>query len=280
MTQPREWLTRPGGIADRLTQVRDAAGMSGKQLADQVGWAPSKVSRIEKGKQMPTAADVDVWARACDTTAEVEQELLTLLAEAQDAQRNWRRRLRLGHAEDQARYVDMVEASSTVRHFETVYVPGLLQTPEYVRRIMTESYRMHRADPSDLDEAVRQRMLRQRFLYDPSKRFEFLLAEPVLRWRLIPPAAMRGQLDRLQTVIGVENIRFGILPFGSELSTTPQNSFVMYDDLAVVESYVDEREYSGEDAEGLLEILDAFWDVAATGDQARRLIVAAADALP
>lgn len=280
MNQPREWLTQLGGIAEQLSRLRDAAGLSGKELAETLGWAPSKVSRIEKGRQMPSAADVDAWARAVGVDASAERELLDLLAEAQDAQRSWRRRLRLGHAADQARYTDLVEASTTTRHFETVYVPGLLQTPEYARRILTESYRLHRLDPTDLEDAVRERMARQRWLYDPSKRFEFLLAEPVLRWRLCPTVVMRGQLDRLQTVIGVDNIRFGILPLDVEIATTPQNSFVMYDDLVLVESFTDEKEYTGEDAERYVEVFEAMWAEAATGPDARRLIVAASNALP
>ncbi|MEV0810896.1 Scr1 family TA system antitoxin-like transcriptional regulator [Micromonospora sp. NPDC050200] len=48
------------------------------------------------------------------------------------------------------------------------------------------------------------------------------------------PDVMRGQLDRLQTVVGVPNIRFGILPLGVQLAITPQNSFQMYDDIAIV----------------------------------------------
>ncbi|MEU5724423.1 helix-turn-helix transcriptional regulator [Micromonospora sp. NPDC047738] len=35
------------------------------------GWAPSKVSRLENGRQMPAPADLYAWARACgaDDTA-------------------------------------------------------------------------------------------------------------------------------------------------------------------------------------------------------------------
>ena len=42
------------------------------------------------------------------------------------------------------------------------------------------------------------RLARQRYLYEPGKRFEFLLTEAVLRFLITPPDVMRGQLDRLQ----------------------------------------------------------------------------------
>ncbi|MFF5176622.1 Scr1 family TA system antitoxin-like transcriptional regulator [Micromonospora sp. NPDC000316] len=85
-----------------------------------------------------------------------------------------------------------------IRHFETVYVPGLLQTADYARRILTEMVELHNLDIADVDAAVASRMQRQHLLYDTSKRFEFLLAEPVLRWLLCPAEVMRGQLDRRQ----------------------------------------------------------------------------------
>lgn len=279
MNQPHEWLTQPGGIAERLGALRDAAGLSGKELADTLGWAPSKVSRIEKGRQTPSAADLDAWARACNATGEDERELLDLLEEVQSAHRDWRRRLRLGQAGTQAGYNERVRQATLIRHFETVFVPGPLQTADYARRVLAESLRRHRSEVNDLDEAVNQRLLRGRWLHDAGKRFEFLLAEPVLHWRLCPPDAMREQLDRLQTVIGLSNIRFGILPADVTLETPPEHAFVMYDDVALVEMFVGEKEFLGEDAERYAEVMDLLWAEAETGAGARQLIVKAAGAL-
>ena len=42
----------------------------------------------------------------------------------------------------------------------------------------------------------------------------FFSLSPVLRWLVCPPGVMRTQLDRLQTVIGLERIRFGNHPNG------------------------------------------------------------------
>src|SRR6185369_6735029 len=106
-------------------------------------------------------------------------------------------------------------------------------------------------DVQDVDMAVATRLQRQQLLYDPSRSFEFLLAEPVLRWLLVPANIMRGQLDRLQTIIGVPNIRFGIVPMGVELTAIPQNSVVLYvgsETVAAVETFVAESFYRGDDA--------------------------------
>lgn len=120
-------------------------------------------------------------------------------------------------------------------------------------------------------------------LYDPTKQFEFLLGEPVLRWLICAPAVMREQLDRLQTIVSLDRIRFGIVPMGVEIPWTPQNSFQLYvsdDPIAVVESFVGETFVRDEDEVNAYgRAMDRLWEQAVTGDQARRLIIAATEAL-
>src|SRR6185437_14379074 len=60
----REWLNRPGGLAERLQRMRKAAGLTGDQLAVRLGWTRAKVPKIENGRQMPTEADIKAWAEA------------------------------------------------------------------------------------------------------------------------------------------------------------------------------------------------------------------------
>ncbi len=280
MNPIEEWLTQPDGLAERLRALRDHAGLSGKDLAEAVSWHPSKVSKIENGKQMPTAGDLGVWARACGASPDDEQELLRRLDEVQATHRDWKRRMRRGQAGVQAGYNQLVEDARLVRHFETAYVPGLLQTPEYARAVLEEQVRLHDLVVEDVDEAVATRMQRQRHLYDPGKTFEFLLAEPVLRWLLCPADVMRGQLDRLQTAVGMPRVRFGVLPLGVQLATTPQNAFQLYDDLAMVETFIGEAAHRDDDAAAYARALDLLWADAATGEDARRLIVRAAEDLP
>lgn len=280
-TNPVEdWLSRPGGLAARLRDTRKQAGLSGKALASAAGWAPSKVSRIENGIQVPSDADVDEWVRLCSADADTARDLVALLRGVQNARHDWRRRLRRGQSGVQADYNRLVAESGFIAHFETVYVPGLLQTADYIRRVLSEIVGLHRLDINDVENAVAVRMERQRFLYDQGKRFEFLLAEPVLRWMLCPPGQMRAQLDRLHTVIGMSNVRFGILPLGVRLETTPQNSFQIYGNLAIVETFVGETVHTDEEAVEYVKMLELLWAEAAEGDEARRLVMEAARCLP
>lgn len=175
-----DWLTRPDGLAPRLQALRTDAGLTGTDLADRAGWHQSKVSRIETGKQLPSVLDIRTWAGLCDATDIEAQELLDLLGDVQAVHLDWKRRTGRGQVAVQASYSELVEGSKLIRHFETAVVPGLLQTSEYARCIAVEAASIHGTD-DDPDQVVAAKLQRQRFLYDSTKQFEFLMAEPVLR---------------------------------------------------------------------------------------------------
>lgn len=281
MDQQKQWLTKPGGLADRLGELQDAAQLNGKDLAERLGWDPTKVSRVRNGRIKPSPSDVVAWAEAVAAGPDVAKELLALLEEIERSRRDWRLKMSRGQVAVQAAHNDWAARSSVIRYFDTAYIPGWLQTREYVRRVLDEMVTLHGLKIDDVDAAVTKRLQRQQMLYDTSKRFELLVAEPVLRYLLVSPQLMRAQLDRLQTVVDLDNVRFGIVPMGVRLATTPQNSFQIYDDYVVVETFAGEDEPDDEAVTAkYMRAMDLMWEEAATGSDARRLIVAAADALP
>jgi transcriptional regulator with XRE-family HTH domain len=277
----KEWLTQPEGLATRLRALRAQAGLSGKELAGANGWQQSKVSRIEHGDQKTSVADIEAWARTCGADAETVRELLAMRTEAQVWNATFRSRMASGQAPVQRSYTDLARSSGLIRHYETTFIPGPLQVPEYAHHVLTAMKTLHETI-DDVDAAVEERMQRAQMLYDPGKRWEFLLAEPVLRWLLCPPAVMRTQLDRLQTVIGLERIRFGIIPMGVELAVAPQNTVEIYtngETIAVAETFIGETWFRDDEALAYGRAMDMLWDEAAEGDRARELITSAASML-
>jgi transcriptional regulator with XRE-family HTH domain len=278
-----EWLTRPEGLGTRLRTVRVQAGLTGKQLAKACGWQQSKVSRIETGKQMASPADIRAWCQVCGAGDGTTDALLGELREARTVlATTFRSRMAAGQANVQQTYNDLVQGATLIRHFETVFVPGLLQVEGYARRVFTEMIELHQLEVEDVDAAIAVRMQRQQFLWDPGKRFEFLLAEPVLRFLLAPPAVMRAQLDRLQTVIGLDRVRFGIVPLGTVLTRTPQASVQIYEGtelIAVTEDFSGET-WHRDNAAAYARGIDRMWEEAVEGEAARQLIIRAARDLP
>lgn len=268
-----------GVLADRLRSLRRRSGLSGKDLAVRLGCHPSRISRLEHGRQLPSAGDLRTWADACLASGNEYAELREMLRRAEAVHRDWKRRMRQGQGPVQADYNQLVAGSRSVRHFEIAWIPGLVQTPEYARQVFREQADLHGLDVHDEDVAVDVRMARKRHLYDPAKRFEFLVAEPVLRWRVCPADILDAQLDELVSVADLPNVRIGVLPLDRALATTPQNAFQIYDDLTVVETFTAETYYDRATSAAYQRILERLWRDAMIGDEFRLLIRSAQRAL-
>jgi transcriptional regulator with XRE-family HTH domain len=223
-------------LGQRLRELRQQARLSGRRLADELSWPPSKVSKLENAHQTPSDDDIRDWTRATNGQAETEALLASLhTLEVQHAE--WRRVLRAGMRPHQNELAELDQKTRLFRAFEATVIPGLLQTAEYARARFAEGSRVLRL-PNDIDEAMRGRIRRQEILYRPDKRFHFVLTEAALRMRLCPPEVMLGQLDRLVTFSALPNVRLGIIGFETRYATSPWHGFWLYDnDRVLVETY-------------------------------------------
>jgi transcriptional regulator with XRE-family HTH domain len=266
-------------LAERLFQLRKEAGLTGDQLAATLGWdkaGRTKVSKIENGRQVPTPAEVTGWANAAGHPEQAD-ELLDLLAELVTVHTQWRRRLREGQAVVQQDIDRRTRAATRFRNVEIALIPGLLQTSGYARAIGMMVSAVY--GTRDLDAYVQARMQRQDVLYDPSKVFEFIIAEAALRSLPCPKQVMLGQLDRLLS-LGLENVTLGILPQGAELTVLPFSSFLLLDDDLTIETWAGKiEEHAGEQVAVSHRIFGMLMAEALTGDEARRLIMAVAEGL-
>ena len=219
-------------LGKRLRELRQAAGLSGRQLAESLSWPPSKVSKLENGRQTPTDDDIRVWTRTTDGESETEALLASLhTLEVQHAE--WQRILRTGLKPRQQTLAEWDQRTRLFRAFEATVIPGLLQTAEYARFRFAESIRRLKL-PNDINEAVAARVQRQEILYRPDKQFHFVLTEAALRLRLCPPAVMLGQLDRLVSLSSLPNVRLGIIGFETQYATSPWHGFWLYDNERVL----------------------------------------------
>jgi transcriptional regulator with XRE-family HTH domain len=220
----------------RLRELRRHSGLTGRELAGQLGWPASKISKLENGHQTPTDGDLRAWANA--TGAErVVAELVASLHTLESQHAEWRRQLRGGLRSHQVELARLDEKTKLLRALESTFIPGLLQTAEYARARFAQSIRVLKV-PNDVDEAVRVRLQRQEILYQSDKRFHFLLTEAVLRYRLCPVEVMLAQLDRLVALSAMRNVRLGIIPFETPYSVAPAHGFWLLDeDLVIVETF-------------------------------------------
>jgi transcriptional regulator with XRE-family HTH domain len=259
-------------FGNRLRLLREQSRLSGKQFAELLGWAASKVSRIETGKQTATADDVVAWVKAVGGSPELLDELLTELRSVRFEYATWKRQLRAGTAPRQRASIGLEASATSVRAFQPAMIPGLLQTAEYARQILANLVALH-GTPNDVSEGVRTRMRRQEALYDSGKHFQFLLTEAALRYQPGPASTLRGQLDRLLAVSGLETVELAIVPYRVPLPTPPLHGFWIFDGaLVLVETLSAELALRDEEVGVYARVFEVLWDLAAHGDAAAALV--------
>jgi len=213
-------------LGEALRRLRLDADLTGTQLANQAGWAQSKVSRIERGQSAVAVADVELWAQICHAPDDVRGELVELAEAVATEATAWRRALRRGLPRMQREVGDLEAGATTLLYYQPVLVPGLLQTPEYARQVATAGAL---PDSPDVAGWIAARMDRQAILYEPSRRIELVIGEPALRWRLGPAHTMLAQLDRIVTVTRLPNVAVRIIPLSAEVPVWHTHGFTIYD---------------------------------------------------
>ena len=123
----------------------------------------------------------------------------------------------------------MESRTTFIRDFESVFVPGLLQTPDNARSRLAVPIDYAGAPSDGLDDAVTTRMQRQQVLYQPGKKIHIVMTEAALRYRLCDEAAMAAQLDRLTVATTIPHIRFGVIPLEARYRAPPTNGFWIFD---------------------------------------------------
>ncbi|QKV95087.1 helix-turn-helix domain-containing protein [Streptomyces sp. NA02950] len=269
-------------LGARLRELRASCPggrLTGTQLAERLGWPHSKIYKLENGRQTATAEDLRAWATATDQP-EAAEELLSRFNGLKSHIRSWRRQLAAGHKPVQDAITAEHDRTTTLRIWENCLVAGTLQTADYARAVFIQNADLHKS-PRDTEAAVRARVKRQEGLYDSRKRYRIIMWEGALRARVCPPSVLAAQLDRLMSVIGLDTVELGIVPFTASLKIQPANGFWIHDErLVLVEDWHAELWINDADSIALyLRAWNTLRESAVFGADAHRLIHEARRAL-
>jgi transcriptional regulator with XRE-family HTH domain len=223
----------------RLRDLRRDAGMTGRQLAAACQWQPSKISKIEYGRQTPTETDIRDWCLACGFPSEIP-DLIASVRSIHAQFVDWRRSLKGGTRLRQRANVDAYEKTTLFRVWEPTVVPGLLQTEEYARGILRTVVDFH-GIPDDVDGGVQARLDAQRVLSHGDRRFLILLGESALYTLVGDTRVMARQRERLLESMRLPRMSLGIVPLSAPYTVPRNNAFTVYDNrLVTVSTYTAE----------------------------------------
>jgi transcriptional regulator with XRE-family HTH domain len=212
-------------LAAELRGLRELSGLTGQQLAENVGINQPRVSRIESGRVVPKLPIVNKWADAVNASAAQREQLTDLVKAAHVEVNAFRNRLpeRQNNQDEVAR---REESARLIHSFNPTAVPGLLQNAEYARRVFGMTYLP--VDSAWIADSVNARMQRQSVLYDVDRQFEFVVTEAALRWRPGPIQVQLAQLDRIMSVSSASSVSIGVIPLNQEASAPQYHSFTCY----------------------------------------------------
>lgn len=167
-------------FANDLRRRRENAGISQRELAKRAHMAPSLLNKIEATKRLPTK-DLAVLCDETFGTGDHFQRLWPLVVK--HAYPSWFRP-----------FVELERSATVIRSFQVQFVPGLLQTEDYARAVLSAG----RADKDRVDDLASARIERQHVLRrETPPRLWVVLDENVLRRRVGDPETMRAQLEHL-----------------------------------------------------------------------------------
>ncbi|MFD5712137.1 helix-turn-helix domain-containing protein [Streptomyces pharetrae] len=253
-----------------LRALRQASGKEAKAVARGALMSPSKLSKIENAKLAPSATDVERILIAIGVSPEIKAEYTEAARSAGTETTEWRLLKRVGVHKGQQEVKALEAQMSLLRMFQPALVPGLLQTPEYIRAVLQR----HDLSDDTLARTISGRLERQAILYDGSKSLRFVITEPVLRWRIVPPPMMAAQLDRIVSVSRLSHVDIRVVPLSIQQHDMANHSFAIRDNrMVTVETvHAEVLVTDPRDVEIYVKKFNGFSRVALSGDDMRSLV--------
>lgn len=216
-TQQPTW--RSLHLAQRLRHIRQEAELTTVEVAEQLGWDNSRVSRIENAKVYVAPPDVEQLLDLYGVDAKTRATLLQIAKDAK--KRGWW--TFYGDAFTSS-YVDMEDVALEIDNWETQFVPGLLQTAEYARQLLQLGDPA--ADEETIERRVRARMTRQTLLHRKRPpELHAVIDEAAFRRIQVDREVFEGQVRAL--LDPPSNVVIQVLPFAAGWSRGMEGSFVI-----------------------------------------------------
>ncbi|MEG3635603.1 helix-turn-helix domain-containing protein [Micromonospora palythoicola] len=187
-------------FAEELRLARAGAGMSQGALAEALSYSAALVAKVETGERRPSLD----FARRSDTVFGGDGRFERI-------QRRISRETVVPWFRD---WVGVEQEATTLRSFEPLCVPGLLQTEGYVRALLAGGGLFA---PDEIEQQVTNRLDRQAALTrDRPPLFTVVIDEHVLRRRIGGPEVMREQLRHLVKVGStLPRVRIQVVPLSA-----------------------------------------------------------------
>jgi transcriptional regulator with XRE-family HTH domain len=207
-----------------IRAARTARNLGVRELARLAGVVAQDLSHWESGTRVPKIEQVALLLGALRVEPAERKRLLELARNAREP--NWLEHSIPGISPRLSAFIEYERTASAIFAWEPLLIPGLLQTPEYVRTILAAAGRPR----AEEELRIKVRLMRQEVLTgrDPSP-YTALLAETALRQRRGGAEIMAPQLRHLAELAQRRNVSLRVLPDNEDFHPGLNGSFVIFD---------------------------------------------------
>ncbi|MFI9104157.1 helix-turn-helix domain-containing protein [Streptomyces fildesensis] len=219
-TNPTERQRRLGA---ELGKLRRTAGLSGDQAGALLNSDRTRISHIEAGRADVPRNGLYTLLRAYGCA---EGPFFDgLMSMAQDRGKGWWTEYRDVMGKSALDLAELESRSSSVRIHEPLFIPGMLQVPEYAHEVIAATG----TDTERHDRYVEFRLARQRVLTSDSPlTYHAVIHESALRVQVGSKRHLRKQLLRLIEIARLPNVTLQIFPFEAGAYSAFSRNFLLF----------------------------------------------------
>lgn len=225
MTTSASPTVRRRRLAAELRRLR--GNRTGTVVSKALGWSPAKISRYELGRSSFPLDEVEKLLDFYGVTEPRRGQLIALAEEAN--KRGWWEDYADALLPEYMEFIGLEAEAVSAAHWQVELVPGLLQTEQYARHVMSGYEGAVPTPPGILERRVQVRLIRQQALTarEPGLQLSAVLDESVLLRSFGGHRVMHGQLMHLAEVSELPNVELRVLPLRSDASLIA-DSFVIF----------------------------------------------------
>jgi hypothetical protein len=198
-------------LALRLRQRRSEVGVEVKTITQTLNFTRNYWSAVENKRTLLSEENLIKLLELLEFDQQERAELLELRTVAKG--RGWWTRYDKLIDSELKRLIGLEAGADRIRGYESILIPGLLQTADYARANMTPDATVRQVE---IDQRVEIRLRRQERLSgeDPLS-MTAIVSEAALRQEIGGPTVLRGQLQHVAAMIEQrpDRIEFRVIPF-------------------------------------------------------------------
>jgi transcriptional regulator with XRE-family HTH domain len=207
---PTSPTARRWELAARLRALRVQAGVSLEDAAGELLCSVAKISRMETAGRGVQPRDVRDLARLYKVPDDVRDELMELALEARKS--GWWQDFR-NIDDQQATFFGLETAAQRTYAFEALRVPGLLQTADFARALISSLRPPGELTDAWIEDVVSIRGIRQARISSGDLSLHAIIDEAAVRRPAGSAPVMAAQMERLIAEAQRPNVTLQAIPF-------------------------------------------------------------------